>query len=489
MPSRADIILANRAYLDHHSPPGGVPAVAANGGLLAAVRPIVAPWENGEGTTWIGAGRGEYDRDFCDGNGIEFIETGRGPLRHQRIFVDNETWDAHYKRVSNSFLWPLLHLVRAPLPDLCDYYPEPLVPTEADWSAHQRVNEAFARAAAAQPLRGTCWVHDYQVALVPRLLRDMEFDGRIGFFLHTPFPSIEVASSFLDEGARVRFAEFVRGILGAHLAGFQGEGDLERFREAAAVLCGAEPTPHGVRIDGREVRLDVYPVGIDPDEIVEAARKGTIPPEVEKAVRPGLPLVVGLERADFTKGIPERLQAIRGAFERGYAFSYVGVSAPTREGVEVYAGLDEAISRASAEAEYAAVQAGGTFLQLNASIPWESVVALQRDADVVFTSSLADGMNLVPLQAAIAQGLRPADQRGTILAGRDAGVSFAFADYREDGLVPVDPLDAQSMTDTLCRALSGGLPRVSDRLIDAVRTNSAHRWATRFLADLEDVQC
>ncbi len=489
MPSRADIILANRAYLDHHSPPGSTQAEAGNGGLLAAVRPIVAPWEHGEGTTWIGAGRGEYDRDFCDDNGIEFIETARGQLRHQRIFVDDETWDAHYKRVSNSFLWPLLHLVRAPLPKLRGYYPRPQIPTDGEWAAYQRVNEAFARAALAQPLRDTCWVHDYQLALVPQLLREMGFGGQAGYFLHTPFPALEMASAFLDETGRTRFAQFVRGVLGADLAGFQNEADVERFREAAATLCGAEPTACGVRIDGREVRLAAYPVGIDPDEIVEAAKKGSVPAEVQDAIRPGLPLVIGLERADFTKGIPERLEAVRGAFERGFTFSYVGVSAPTREGVDVYAGLEEAIARASAEAEYAAVKAGGTFLQINASISWESVVALQREADVVFTSSLADGMNLVPLQAAIAQGLRPAEQRGTILAGRDAGVSIAFAGFSTDGLVPVDPLDTQSMTDILCRALSGGLPRVTDRLIDAVRENSAHHWATRFLADLENVQC
>jgi len=351
------------------------------------------------------------------------------------------------------------------------------------------VNQAFATAAMAQPLRRTCWVHDYQLALVPALLRQAGFPGRTGFFLHTPFAALEVAAEFLGDRGRSLFAEFVRGILGADVAGFQSEADVARFRDAAGRLCGATPTSGGLEFEGHEVRLDAYPVGIDPDEIVEAARRGELPAEAREVIRPGLPLVVGLERADFTKGIPERLGAVQHAFERGHAFSYVGIAAPTREGVEVYADLEAAIAEAAAKAELAAVRAGGSFLHLHAAIPWECVIALQREADVVFTSSLADGMNLVPLQAAIAQGLRPPERRGTILAGRDAGVSVALAGFEHDGLVPVDPLDPEGMTGTLCNGVAGQLPRITDRLIAAVRASSAQHWGTRFLADLEDKSC
>jgi trehalose-6-phosphate synthase len=272
-------------------------------------------------------------------------------------------------------------------------------------------------------------------------------------------------------------------------ASFQSEADVARFREAAIALCGASATERGVRLGDHEVRLDAYPVGIDPDEIVEAAKRGELPAEARSVIRPDLPLVVGLERADFTKGIPERLEAVRHAFERGNAFAYVGIAAPTREGVEVYADLEGAIAEAAAQAELAALHAGSAFLHLHASIPWESVVALQREADVVFTSSLADGMNLVPLQAAIAQAPRPPAERGTILVGRDAGVAVALADYEQDGLVAVDPLDSEHMTGTLCEAVAGELPRITDRLIAAVRASSAQHWATRFLADLENATC
>lgn len=490
MERRADIIVANRAYLDHNDPPdSGAAESASNGGLLAAVRPVIAPWEQGDGTTWIGAGRGRYDEKYTGPGGLEFLETPRGALRHQRLFFDDATWGYHYAEVANSFLWPLLHLVRVPLPEVAAYYPAPRLPSDAEWAAYRRVNHAFAVAAQAQPIRGTAWVHDYQLALVPELLRREGFPGRIGFFLHTPFPDLAVASRFLDARARMQFAEFVHGILGASVAGFQSEGDADRFIAAAVALCGAEPVAAGLRVDGRTVRVDAYPVGIDSDETLEAARSGTVPDDIVAAITPGAPLVIGLERSDFTKGIPERLAAIAASYRCGVRFTYVGIAAPTREGVAAYEKLDAAIDAGVADADRAARACGSTFLQLHRSIPWESVIALQREADVVFTSSLADGMNLVPLQAVAAQSLRPAAERGVILAGMDAGVSWAFAGYTGDGLVPVDPFDDKQMRATLSDAVQGKLPRISDRLVAAVRDASAQSWATQFLADLGDAEC
>ena len=135
-----------------------------------------------------------------------------------------------------------------------------------------------------------------------------------------------------------------------------------------------------------------------------------------------------------------------------------------------------------------AASVNNELVTLNESIngSWAQVdVALQRDASVVFTSSLADGQNLVPFQAAIAQSLRPPEERAVIVAGRDAGVCQTFQGFEADGLVPVDPLDADSMTFALTEALEGRPGRISDRLIDEVRRHDAQAWATGFLADLE----
>lgn len=482
----AALILANRAYLDHEVPRGAPePSAAANGGLLAAVRPVIAPWDGHSGTTWIGAGRGTFDRDWVDSDGFELIPSFRGPVCHRRLFFDDETWAGHYGAVANSFLWPLLHLVRGPLPELTGYYPVPAAPTEVEWASYKAVNVGFAEGGSGERAHPTAWVHDYQLALVPSLLRDRGFPGRIGFFLHTPFPDLEVASRYLGVAARGHFSEFVAGILGADLAGFQSQADVRRFAHAAEELCGAVTDGATLRFEGRCVSIGSYPVGVDVDELLAIAADGPPPAGMESIVESGLPLVIGLERADFTKGIPERLRAIAAAYRGGAKFAYVGVAAPTRAGVSAYAGLAAAIQSAADEAANAANDAGCPFLHTQAVLAWPEVIGLQRRADVVFTSSLADGLNLVPLQAAIAQSLKPAGRRAVIITGRDAGVAQAFAGFESDGLVPVDPLDHEAMTQALVEALRGRPGRVSDRLVTAIRANDAFSWATRFLTDLE----
>lgn len=487
MEPRADLILANRAYMEHEAPRGAAaPSAAVNGGLLAAVRPVIGAWDGTRGTTWIGAGRGSFDHEWTDASGYELIPTPQGELRHRRLYFDEFTWQAHYAVVSNSFLWPLLHLVREPLPDLTSYYPRPVLPSAEEWAAYVHVNEAFAEAALREQTHArTCWVHDYQLALVPGMLRGRGFSGRIGFFLHTPFPDLGVAGQYLDHPARKAFAKVVGGMLGADLIGFQCTHDVERFQQAAEELCGASRIDGGMAIAERSVRIDAFPVGVDTEELLAVAREASIPERLTGFRPAGLPLVVGLERNDYTKGIPERLAAITAAYREGLRFAYVGIAAPTREGVPSYGALDEAIASAASEAEAAAHAAGLPFRHAREVIDWSEVVALQREADVVFTSSLADGLNLVPLQGAMAQSLRPAGERGVIITGRDAGVASAFHGFKKDGLVTVNPLDPDDMVSTLRAALAGRPGRVSDRLVEFIQQHDARAWASRFLAELE----
>ena len=484
---RTGIILANRAYMDHESPRwADSPSSSGNGGLLAALRPVIEPWEAGTGTTWIGAGLGRHDREWTDERGFELIETPRGPLRHRRLYFGSTTWQGHYAEVSNSFLWPLLHLVRHDLPKVTGYYPAPAAPSRTDWASYQRVNSEFAAAAVEESDAKWCWVHDYQLALAPALLRERGFRGGIGFFLHTPFPDVDVAAPYLQGEAGEAFRQVIAGMLGADLLGFQTSADVERFQRAARAFSGAEALEGALSHKGRLVRTDCFPVGIDIEDVAGPASTAPAPARARAARDGHIPLVVGLERADFTKGIPERLRAIAEAFRRGHRFAYLGIAAPTREGVRAYEDLDTAIEAACEEARDAAAALGVSFAHARANVGWDDVVALQREADVVFTSSLADGQNLVPLQAAIAQSLRPLEERAVIITGRDAGVASTFAAFEGQGLTSVEPLDHDAMTETLIAALEGRPGRVTDALVDEVRRRDALAWATSFLAALEE---
>ncbi|HKS91307.1 MAG TPA: trehalose-6-phosphate synthase, partial [Tepidiformaceae bacterium] len=424
--------------------------------------------------------------EWTDDDGFEVLDTTNGPLHQRRLYFDDRSWEGHYTEVSNAFLWPVMHLVRERLPEVTAYFPAPQAPTDAAWASYQQVNSAFAEAAmAAQPPGQACWVHDYQLALVPGLLRGRGYAGRVGFFLHTPFPDLQVAAPYLAGDARQRFRQWVGGILAADLAGFQTEHDTRRFR-AAVVALGLATERDGALWDGeRPIETGTFPVSIDTGEMETAAKTAEMPARFAEGRDANLPLVVGLERSDYTKGIPERLGAVAAAYRAGAHFAYIGVAAPTRGGVGAYARLDEVIASAAADAAEAAEAMEAPFVQLHEAIPWDQVVALQRDADVVFTSSLADGMNLVPLQAAIAQSVRPRDERGVVIAGRDAGVASVYGGFEQDGLAIVDPLNAPSMEDTLRGALEGRPGRISDRFIDAIKAHNAHVWATGFLSRLE----
>lgn len=475
----ADVILANRAYCDHETAPGS-PTVAdgGQGGLLAALRPVVAPWDGSHGTLWVGASRGSHDREWTDHDGFELIPTPRGPLRHRRLFFDGATWRGHYADVANSFLWPLLHLVREPLPALVSYYPAPGPPSDDGWEAYRSVNRAFATAALKQPGAATCWVHDYQLALVPGMLRAAGYGGRIGFFLHTPFPDAGLVERYAAGEAATRFREFVAGILAADLVGVQTEADAHRLQRAASGW--------GIAAGGRVVAA---PVGIDCDELVGTARTAAMPAIAREASGGQSPLVVGMERADFTKGIPERLAAIAAALDDGVRFNYVGVAAPTRLGVPGYERLEEALAAAGERAAASAARAGTRFRYIRGALTWPEVVALQRGADVVFTSSLADGMNLVALQAVIAQSAWPAQRRGTIIVGRDAGVAATLAGFGAEGVVAVDPLDPAAMVEALTRAVTAKAGGISDRLVAEVRRRDAQKWATAFVSALVEGAC
>jgi len=493
MGPRAGLILANRAYIDHSLPPGSAePPSPSGGGLVAALRAAVAPGLGERDSVWIGAGRGSADRAYVDSSGRETIGTDLGPLQHQRLFFEDWTWDAHYSRVSNAFLWPLLHLSQLDLPALTGYYPKPHPTTRDEWASFERVNRAFADAALDEQPGRTAWVHDYQLALVPAMLRQSGFRDRIGFFLHTPFPSLEKAQRYLADGAGECFSAWCRGVLGADLVGFQTEEDLDRFRAVARTL-GAEGGRGGQLVhEGRTVSLRAIPVGID----VQASDNGNplgASWETAEAIRaaraPGLPLVVALERADYTKGIPERHRVLARAAERGCRFAYLGISAPTRPGVAGYESLGTAIWYATETAADAVRGAGGTFDYRSVGVSWNDVLALLSEADVVFTSSLSDGMNLVPLQAVLAQSHRPASERATILVGRGAGVSSAYRDMAEDGLIAIDPLDVEQTSDIVTAAVERRTARISGGLIAAVRARSAQAWAAGFLTELEGTQC
>ncbi|MDZ7728636.1 MAG: trehalose-phosphatase [Dehalococcoidia bacterium] len=432
MPHTADVIVANRAYLDHNTPPGDAgPPPTGGGGLLVAVSPTIA--RDGS-TTWIGAGRGSHDREWTDAGGREELQLpGGGILAHQRLFFDDDRWTAHYATTTpTASPWPFLHLVRLPFPELTSYFPAPETPSEGDWAHFEAANAAFADAAADAGRGETCWIHDYQLGLAPALVRERGYRGAIGFFLHTPCPSLAVARDFLDERGFEYIRSWVRGILGSDLAGFQTPADVERFRDLATGLGLAEAEGEALRVDGRLVRVGAFPVGIDFEDTMAIAAPGQLPALLEAQDGFARPLVIGLERADYTKGVPERLRTIAELYRQGHVFSYVGLASADARGRTGVRSPPRRDGRGRPGVPGSSAGSRALFGSTTQAVPFDEVMGLMGAADVVCTSSLSDGMNLVPLQAVAAHAGRPRDSRAVALDGHATRASpSAFAGFED----------------------------------------------------------
>jgi len=241
------------------------------------------------------------------------------------VFLSAEQVEAHYTGFSNASLWPLLHY----MPTNFRYEP-------AWWQEYERVNRLFRDAALFVAMENDLvWVHDYHLMLLPAMLKERMPSLKIGFFLHTPFPSYEVFRCHPNRD------ELIRGMMGADLLGFHTFGYMRHFRSAVLRLLGIESEMTRIRFEGHTATIGVYPIGINAPKFEEQlARRehlqkmATIAPEDRDKQ-----LVLSVERMDYTKGILNRLDAIETFLESckdrdSVKFLFVGV--PSREDVKEY---------------------------------------------------------------------------------------------------------------------------------------------------------
>ncbi len=285
------LIVANRLPVTvRPTADGGVEVERSTGGLATG---LSRPHEQ-SGGLWIGwAGA---DDDLTPEQDAEL----KRQLEAQRLVgvpLTKELVSRYYEGFSNGVLWPLFHY-------LLDQ-----VPLQAsDWDAYVQANEQFAEVVAEQYQPGDLiWIHDYQLLLLPGLLRRRLPDARIGFFLHIPFPSEEL---FRTLPARDRLLE---GMLGADLVGFHTPTYLRHFAIALTDILGLTVDIDRVQLPGREARLGVFPMGVDAELFDTLARDPAVEAEAEALRGDGsVRILVGVDRLDYTKGIPRRLLA----FER-----------------------------------------------------------------------------------------------------------------------------------------------------------------------------
>jgi trehalose 6-phosphate synthase/phosphatase len=393
------------------------------------------------------------------------------------VFLSDDEQEAFYGRICNETLWPLFH-----------YFVDRMRFTREAWDTYRSVNQRFAQTVArsAAP-KARVWVHDFHLALVPRLLRQLRPDVAIGFFLHVPFPSSEVYRLLPSR------VELLRGMLGADYVGFH-TGDYSRhFRSSCLRVLGIEPGLDTIEHDDRTVGVGVHPIGIDVDSFRAALRDPeTAPIEAELEERYGdRQLILGIERLDYTKGIPEKLDGFERLLEadpdRADRLTLLQVVVPSR--------LESADYRAKRdEIEMRVAHINGRFSRyghapvayMHRSVSRPELVALYRRADVMMVTPLRDGMNLVAQEFVLCQtdevggGM---DRRGALLLSEFAGAAHVLP-----GAVLVNPWDADDLAARLAESLDldpAERGRRLDLMASRVEQHDSARWAESFLARLD----
>jgi trehalose 6-phosphate synthase/phosphatase len=375
---------------------------------------------------------------------------------------------AFYEVFSNGYLWPLFHYLIDQLP---------LDPV--GWKDYQRANHRFAQAVAAQYWPGDLiWVHDYQLMLVPHYLRKMLPDARIGFFLHIPFPAFDVFRILPWRRA------LLRGLLGADVIAFHTPEYLAHFRAALSRLLGIperlDPLPWG----GRQVRATAMSMGIDVSRFAQPIDGGHLARELAEVAAGPHKILLGVDRLDYTKGIPRRLLAIERLLSREPALreqvKLIQIAVPSRERTHAYGPFRRRVNELIGRINGTYGTAASTPIHyLHRSVGEHELIALYRAADVMLVTPLRDGMNLVAKEFVASRS----DGDGVLVLSEFAGAAAEL-----EGALSVNPYDIEATARAIKRALEMEETERRKRMRALqvhVEENDVHGWITRFLSFFE----
>jgi trehalose 6-phosphate synthase/phosphatase len=460
------LIVSNRLPATARADGTRVRLAPASGGLATGLR----PWHERSGGLWIG----------WPGDVAGFTMEQRADLEHQLtrrgivpVYLSQEDIERYYDGFSNRVLWPLFH------------YLIDRVPVDATgWDAYTQVNTSFAEVVAREyRADDTIWVHDYQLMLLPALLRQRLPSARIGFFLHIPFPSSEVFRVLPWR------RELLNGLLGADLLGFHTFAYMRHFLASLLHVEGVEAEIDRVHLGDRDVRLGVFPMGVDAARFGELAQDADVQLEADAIRRDagGRHIVLGVDRLDYTKGIPRRLQAVERLLERKPdlrdRIRYIQVAVPSRGEVDSYQKfkrqVEERVGRINGKC--------GTLRStpvhyIHRSVSMRHLVALYCAADVMLVTPLRDGMNLVAKEFVASR----VDEDGVLVLSEFAGAAAEL-----DGAVVVNPYDLDAVAENIQRALSTPLAERRSRmrtLRRRVLSHDIHAWADSFIQQLSDLR-
>jgi trehalose 6-phosphate synthase len=463
------VVVANRLPIDmERLPDGSTTWKRSPGGLVTALEPLLRR-RRGAWIGWPGIVDADEEPIVAE------------DLRLHPVGLSADDVAQYYEGFSNATLWPLYH----------DVIVKPIYHREW-WDRYAEVNHRFAEATSRAAGRGaTVWVQDYQLQLVPKMLREMRPDLTIGFFLHIPFPPVEL---FMQLPWRT---EIIEGLLGADLVGFHLPGGAQNFLFLSRRLVGAN-TSRGavgvrsrfgdVELGSRTVRVGAFPISIDSAELDQKARDRSVrrrAREIRAELGNPRKILLGVDRLDYTKGIDVRLKAFNELLAEGRAKRddtvLVQLATPSRERVESYQILRSDIERQVGHINGEYGEVGHPVVHyIHRPVPRDELVAFFVAADVMLVTPLRDGMNLVAKEYVACRS----DLGGALVLSEFTG---AAAELHQAYLV--NPHDTERVKDAIEAALNQPIEEGRRRmraLRRQVLTHDVDRWARSFLDALAE---
>jgi trehalose 6-phosphate synthase/phosphatase len=447
---RSLVVVSNRLPITFKMGQRGIEGHRSSGGLVSALDPVLQE----RGGKWVGWAGAQVPRDAQLGRKEDSYEM-------QAVALTDAEVTRYYHGFSNRTLWPLFHS----FPSLARFHRQ-------DYLVYEKVNRKFAAvtAAAAGP-DSLVWIHDYHLLLAPQIIREALPEARLAFFLHIPFPAYDICR--LLPWSR----ELLRGMLACDLIGFHVDHYTRNFLDCVELLLrGRVDRAAGlVEYGGRTVQVGAYPIGIDFDSYERMAHEA---PQTD-ATR-GEKLVLGVDRLDYTKGIPERILAFERLLElhpeHRERVVFLQLAVPSRSQVAAYSELkrqiDELIGRVNGRFSTAS---WSPIRYLYQSLPAERLAGLYRDADVAYITPGRDGMNLVSKEFVACQTGDP----GVLVLSRLAGAAETMPEA-----ILINPYDLDRTANALHRALTMDESERRSRMT-ALRRRERHYdvswWVERFL--------
>jgi len=464
--------VSNREPYEHVRRQDGIHCVVPASGLVTAIEPVLRACDG----TWIAQATGDADHEMVDAMGRVRVPPDHAQYTLRRVWLTPEEEQGFYLGFANEGLWPLCHIAHTRPTFRAD-----------DWEAYQAVNEKFARAVLeeiAEEENPVVLVQDYHFALLPRIIKQKRPDARVAIFWHIPWPNSE------GFGICPWQRELLDGLLGADLIGFHIQGHCNNFLETVdrALESRIDWERFSVSREGHSTLVQPFAISVAPDR-ADSNAPSEILPHLERAElleNLGVHATfmgLGVDRIDYTKGIPERFRGIECFLEKCPAykgeFTFVQIGSPSRTDIPRYHEfMQEVIQEADRINRRFQTSSWKPIVLLLRQHSHAEILPYYRTADLCLVTSLHDGMNLVAKEFVAVRK----DEQGVLILSRFTGASHELG----DALV-VNPYDTQEVADAIHRALEMAPDERRlrmQRMRGIVRERNIYRWAGSLIGEL-----